>query len=186
MLSLRRRQDPNALVIAMSGVRMGDRLVQIGCAHAGRLGAVAAPVGLSGRAVAVVPDDASAARARKGAEQAGVLIEVMTAPLTQLPLDHDAFDVALIDDTGGLLTSLGPNTRVSLVREVSRVLRPGGRVVVVGAGERGGLGALFSRAAHGAPFDPIPLLEADRFRTARRLAEREGLVFVEAIKPRAD
>jgi ubiquinone/menaquinone biosynthesis C-methylase UbiE len=184
MLSLKRRQDPHALAVAMSGVRMGDRLVQIGCAHAGRLAAVAAPVGLSGRAVAVVPDDASAARARTGAEQAGVLIEVMTTPLTRLPLENDAFDVAIIDDTGGLLTALGANNRVGLIHEVSRVLRPGGRVVVIGAGERGGLGALFSRAAHGAKFDPIPLLEADRFRAARRLAEREGLAFVEAIKPR--
>ena len=184
MLSLVRRQDPHALVVAMSGVRMGDRLVQFGCAHGGRLAAVAGPVGLSGRAVAVAPDEATAARARKGAEQGGVLVEVVTAPLTHVPLDTDAFDVAVIDDTGGLLTALHAHDRVSFVREVCRVLRPGGRVVVVGAGVRGGLGALLSRASQGTPFDPIPSLEADGFRGARKLAEREGLVFVEAVKPR--
>jgi ubiquinone/menaquinone biosynthesis C-methylase UbiE len=183
MLSLR-RQDPHTLVVAMSGARMGDRLVQIGCAHGARLGAIAAPVGLSGRAVAVVPDETAAARARKGAEQAGVLVDVMTAALTRLPLDDDAFDVAVIDDTGGLLASLGAHDRVSLVREVCRVLRPGGRVVVIGAVPRGGLGALLSKSPRGAPFDPVPSLEADGFKAARRLAEREGFVFVEAVKPR--
>ena len=81
---------------------MGERFVQIGCAHGGRLGAVAAKVGLSGRAVAIVPDEASAARARKGAAQAGVLVEVEVAPMTALPVDDGAFDVAVVDDTGGL------------------------------------------------------------------------------------
>ena len=30
--------DRFALVVGMTGVQMGDRIVQIGCAHAGRLG----------------------------------------------------------------------------------------------------------------------------------------------------
>ena len=64
---------------------------------------IAAKVGLSGRAVAVVPDEASAARARKGAAQAGVLVEVEVAPPTRLPLEDGAFDLAVVDDTGGLL-----------------------------------------------------------------------------------
>ena len=62
-----KRDDPHSLVIGMTGVKMGDRVAQIGCAHGGRLGAVAGKVGLSGRAVAIVPDEPSSARARKGA-----------------------------------------------------------------------------------------------------------------------
>ena len=76
MLSFRRRDKPHALFAGMAGVKLGDRVAQIGCAHGGRLAAIAAQVGLSGRAVVVVPDEASAARARKGGSQAGVLIEV--------------------------------------------------------------------------------------------------------------
>ena len=76
MFRFGRKDDPHALVVGMTGVKMGDRLVQIGCAEGGRLAAVAAKVGLSGRAVAVVPDDASASRAQKGAARAGVLVEV--------------------------------------------------------------------------------------------------------------
>src|SRR5262249_10588978 len=89
--------DPHALLVGMTGVKLGDRFVQIGCANGARLAAVAAKVGLSGRAVAVVPDQESAARAQKGASDAGVLVEVETASPRMLPLDADAFDFAVVD-----------------------------------------------------------------------------------------
>jgi ubiquinone/menaquinone biosynthesis C-methylase UbiE len=186
MFSLFGRRDSSTLklVAGMVGVKMGDRVVQIGCANGGRLAAVAANVGLSGRAVAIAPDAASAARARKGAAQAGVLVEVETAPPTELPLDDSAFDVAVVDDTGGLFASMRAEERVATVRELLRILRPGGRVMVLGTAMRGGLGALVTRAQTGAPFDPAPSLQADGFTAIRRLAERDGLVFVEATKPR--
>jgi ubiquinone/menaquinone biosynthesis C-methylase UbiE len=184
MIPLRRSGDPHMLVVGMTGVKMGDRFAQIGCAHGGRLAAVAAKVGLSGRAVAIVPDDESSARAQKGASQGGVLVDVETAPPTALPLDAGAFDVVVVDNTGGLLSNLRAEDRVATVREALRVLRPGGRLMVIGATPRGGLGALFTRAQSGPPFDPTPLLEADGFRSVRTLAEREGLVFVEGVKPR--
>ena len=53
-----RKTDPHALAVAMTTVKMGDQLLLIGCADGGRLGAIAVKVGLSGRAVAVVPDEA--------------------------------------------------------------------------------------------------------------------------------
>jgi ubiquinone/menaquinone biosynthesis C-methylase UbiE len=180
----KRRDDPYMLVVGMTGVRMGDRLVQVGCAHGGRLAAVAGKVGLSGRAVAVVPDQSCADRARKGAEQAGVLVEIEVAPSTRLPLKDDDFDLAVVDDTAPLLGAMRAEDRVQTVRELLRVLRPGGRVIVMAAGERGGLGALFSRAQSGPAFDPTASLEADGFRTVRKLAEREGLIFFEGTKPR--
>jgi len=184
MIPFRRRGDPHMLAVGMTGVKLGDRVVQIACPHGGRMAAVAAKVGLSGRAVAVVATEAEAARARKGAADAGVLVEVEVSPPTSLPLEADAFDLAVIDDTGGFLGALRAEERVATVREVHRVLRQGGRVLVIGAAARGGLGALFSRTHAGPPFDPSPSLEADGFRSVRLLAEREGLTFVEAIKPR--
>jgi len=62
-----------------------------------------------------------------------VLIEVEIAPPTSLASGADAFDLALVDDTGGLLGAMRPEERVLTVREILRVLRPGGRVMVVGA-----------------------------------------------------
>jgi ubiquinone/menaquinone biosynthesis C-methylase UbiE len=183
-----KKSDPYLLIVGMTGVKMGDAFVQIGCAHGGRMAAVAAKVGLSGRAVVIAPDDASAARARKAAEQAGVLVEVEVAPPARLPLDDGLFDLAVIDDTAGLFGTMRPENRVAAIRELIRVLRAGGRVLVVGAVPRGGLGAVLSRTQNGPPFvasgDAMKALEADGFKSVRTLAEREGLVFVEGIKPR--
>jgi SAM-dependent methyltransferase len=183
-----KRSDPYLLIVGMTGVKMGDAFVQVGCAHGGRLAAIAGKVGLSGRAAVVAPDESSAARARKAAEDAGGLVEVEVAPPTRLPLADDAFDVAVVDDTAGLFGTMRPEGRVAAIRELVRVLRPGGRVLVVGAVPRGGLGAVLSRTQSGPPFvasgDATKALEADGFKSVRTLAEREGLVFVEGIKPR--
>lgn len=183
-----KKSDPYLLIVGMTGVKMGDRFVQIGCAHGGRLAAVAAKVGLSGRAAVVTADESSAARARKAAADAGVLVEVEVAPPSRLPLADGDFDLAVVDDTGGAFGTLRAEDRVAAVRELVRILRPGGRVLVIGAAPRGGLGAVLSRAQNGPPFvasgDATKALEADGFKSVRTLADREGLVFVEGIKPR--
>src|SRR5215467_11828092 len=124
-----RRRESHMLLVSMTGVRLGDRVAFIGCANGARLAAVAAKVGLSGRAVVVAPDDSSAARARKGAENAGVLIEVEVASPTRAPLEDSAFDLAVFDDTGGLFGALSSDERVRAVREIARILRPGGRLM---------------------------------------------------------
>jgi len=185
MIPFKRRDDPHVLVVGMTGVKMGDRLLQIGCAHGGRLAAIAAKVGLSGQASAVVPDEASAARARKGAADAGVLVEVSVAPMNNLPAASDSIDLAIVDDTGGLVGGMSVEDRVAAFREVRRVLRPGGRTVVLGTAPRGGFGALLSRAHSGPGFPTEPTLKAEGFTSVRLLAEREGLRFWEGIKPRA-
>ena len=184
MLPFLRRSDPYMLTVSMTGVKLADRIAQIGCADGGQLAAVAGKVGLSGRAVAIVPDEASAERARKGAAREGVLIELEVAPPTRLPAALAAFDLVVVDDTGGLFTTMAADDRVSAVREIFRILRPAGRVLVIGAVPRGGLGALLTGARPVARFDPTASLQADGFKAVRTLAERDGLIFVEGMKPK--
>jgi len=183
-----KRQDPYGLVVGMTGVKLGDRLLQIGCAHGDRLGAIAAKVGLSGRAAALVFDQASADRASKGAANAGVLIEVEIAPPTRIALDDDSIDLAVVDDTAGLVDGLNDQDRSSLLREISRVLRPGGRVMIISGAARGGLSKLFSGGTVVSSFATSGAanhaLESHGFKLVRTLAERDGLVFVEGVKPR--
>jgi SAM-dependent methyltransferase len=183
-----RGANPHLLVVGMVGTKMGERFVQIGCAHAGRLGAVAAKVGLSGRALAIVPDEASAARARTGAAQAGMLVEIEVAAMTALPADDGSFDVAVVDDTDDLVGSLRDEDRARLVRELFRILRPGGRVVAIGGAPVTGIAGMLGRGRSTPSFAASgafkSLLSADGFRPVRTLAERDGLVFIEAAKPR--
>ena len=179
-----RRGDSQMLVVGMTGVKLGERFAQVGCAHGGRLAAVAKKVGLSGRAVAIVPDETAVERARRGAAAEGVLVEIELAPATRLPVEDTAFDLVVIDDTDGFLRTMPPADRAAAVRETLRILRPSGRVVVIGRAPRSGFGALWSREAAGPTFNAGPALEADGYRAVRTLAERERLVFVEGIKPR--
>jgi SAM-dependent methyltransferase len=86
-----------------------------------------------------------------------------------------------------MLEQMTDGDRAAVARELARVLRPGGRVVVIGGGEPTGLGKLLSKP----PASPLvvsggsnSLLEANGFGIVRTLADREGLVFVEGLKPR--
>ena len=184
-----RRGNPHALVVGMTGVKLGDRLLQIGCADGGPLAAVAAKVGLSGRAVVLVSDDASARRAERGAADQGVLVEVERASGPRLPFGDAEFDLVVFDDTADLVGAMRADDRAAWIRDALRVLRPGGRGMIIGTLPPGGLGALFSRAKTGASFaasgGAAEALEADGFRSVRVLAERDGLVFVEGVKARS-
>lgn len=184
MFSFRGKSNPYMLVVGMTGVKMGDRLLQIGCSDGGALAAVAARVGLSGRALAVVPDADTATRVRRGAERQGVLVETEVSPATTLPVDDTDFDLVIVDDAQGQFASAGDDTQVATVREAVRVLKPGGRVLVTSGLPATGLAAMLGRGASGPAFDATSVLEKGGCRFVRLLGEREGLRFVEGTKGR--
>lgn len=189
MLFRRQPQQKHALAIAMTGVNLGDRLLQIGCSDASLLGAIGSKVGLSGRVCAIVPDDTHADRAKRAAEKSGFLLELETGNLGHFPFEDGAFNLVVVDNQDGLLSSMRPEQRVATLREAFRTLAPRGRIVVIERGARGGLGALFGTAAT-TPADPhykssggaLVALEAEGFRAARLLAERDGLSFFEGVR----
>ncbi len=85
------------------------------------------------------------------------------------------------------MASTEPPDRLTIAHELQRILRPGGRVVFIGAAPRAGLSTLLTRTPTEPPFiasDEALRLLASVFRPVRTLAEREGLVFVEGMKSR--
>jgi SAM-dependent methyltransferase len=184
----KRSGEKHGLAIAMTGIKLGDRYLQIGCTDASLLAAIASKVGLSGRACAIVSSEADAARARRGAESGGVLLEIETAEnLDTFPFDSGAFDLVVLDNQEGLLSTMKPERRVACLQQAFRTLAPRGRIVVIEQGPRAGLGRLL----HGArPVDPhyesaggaITALKAERFKAVRQLAERDGLSFFEGVR----
>ena len=113
---------------------------------------MASKVGLSGRAVAIVPDERAAELARRAAEQLGVLVEIEVTSVLNTPLEDGSIDLAVIDDTAGLFGAMPPATAPPRCARSPRILRPGGRVILIGATPRTGLSGLLARNARGAAF----------------------------------
>jgi SAM-dependent methyltransferase len=182
-----RRTKTTPLAVSMAGVEMGHQLLIVGCADRALLIDLASRVGLSGRACAIVPDETEAARATDAAARGGILVEVEIAR-GAFPFDSGAFDVAVIDNTADLLSASRPETRVGFLQETRRVLRAGGRIVVVEPGPRGGLLGAISRSRADPHFTSSggteTALQAEAFAGVRVLAERDGRRFVEGTKRR--
>jgi len=171
------------LAIAMSGARMGERLLQIGMDTPVVTALLAAKPGLSGESSMVVPDDATAVSAKRAADKAGALVNIRVHALGALPFDQHSFDLVIFHNRDGQLTNLTDTERAQALQESRRVLRPGGRVVIIDKGTPSGLTAIFqSRKETGAPASTVKTLEAAGFRAVRPLGDRDGYSFVEGMK----
>lgn len=170
----------------MAGVKLGDRLLVMGTADTALIAALAKRAGLTGRACALDASESATTSAARMVEREGALVETYTAPWSMLPFDRDSFDVVVLRN---VLHTIDAEARLRSVGDAYRVLRPGGRAVVIEDQPRARLGGLVRTA----PLDPhyersggaVHVLEAAGFRAVRTLAEREGQVFVEGVKAQA-
>jgi SAM-dependent methyltransferase len=178
---LRGRGASPDLALSMTGVRLGERVAQIGLGDGALFVALAGKVGLTGRACGVDEGPVAVRRARRAAERAGVLVELEQAPVATLPLDAGAFDLVVV-----MAASSTATPEAAVLAEALRVLRPGGRCVAVVPAGRGGLFGAIAAARDAGP-QTAPQQLVDRFqqcgfRASRLLAAREGLAFFEAMK----
>ena len=174
-----RKSSVEPLPVAMSGLKLGDRLLVIGCSDPVLIAALAGKVGLTGRACAVDASQEKANQARVIAEREGALIESAAAPGWVVPFAEGDFDVAVIR---GAFAETGQAAGTS-ISEARRVLRPGGRCVVMAGEGRRGLSSLVSGGTPSADDQTIGrALTAAGFFAVRTLAQREGLTFVEGVK----
>lgn len=178
--TVRRHREMDPLHVTMTGVRMGERFLQIGCDDASLLGGLAAKVGLSGACAVAAFDDASAARARNVGTRVGALIDVQVVTPAQLPAPDASVDMVVVDDTRGTFARMREGDRAAVLADVRRVLRGGGRVEVV---ERVALtGLLGGHITRPEGYSAEAQLAAAGFRPVRMLAEKDGIRFVEGLK----
>lgn len=183
MRIFRKGPGPHALPLALVGVRLGDRVLDVGADASALFAEMAGKVGLTGQACAVVASEAAAVRVKGAAAKAGVLVDVETTEWPRLPIGSAAFDVAVVDNSAGWLASLDAPTRAALGVEVLRALRPGGRALVLDGGRRGLLAAVVGRGAASWPAEAVGAwLSGAGFKPVRLLAEREGQRFTEGWK----
>ena len=174
-----RAMDP--LQVSMTGVRMGERFLQVGCHDRALLSGLAAKVGLSGAAAVATADAASARRAAAVGAKVGALVDVRPIAGRALPFDRDQFDMIVIDDTNGSFAAIDAVARLAYLREALRIVRQGGRIEVV---EGLGGGGMFRGAVARPPgYDMLHDLAASGFRPSRLLAEKDGFRFLEGLRP---
>jgi ubiquinone/menaquinone biosynthesis C-methylase UbiE len=178
-----RKSNLEPLGVALSGVKLGDRLLIVGTSDHALIAALAGKAGLTGRTCVIGPSQSDVAAMAAGVEREGALVESSTGPPARLPFDAASFDVCVVRSTLGRLPA---DERRIAAAEVFRVLRPGGRAVTIDDARRGGLAGLFGGVTGDASYveegGATTVLKLAGFRGVRTLAEREGMVFVEGVK----
>lgn len=187
MAFFRKSTTADPLGVTMAGVKLGDRVLAVGMRDAALVAALAVKAGLTGRACAVDADEARVKSAGAAIEREGALVEAQPAPWGMLPFDDGSFDVAVVRD---VFLTLPSQARALAASEVHRVLRPGGRIVVIEPAPRGGLvGALLNRQEADPDYalsgGAIAVLTRAGFAAVRQLAEHEGQVFIEGRRVRS-
>jgi SAM-dependent methyltransferase len=166
---------PFALALAMTGIKLGERLLYAGSGTPALFGTLAGKVGLTGRAAAVAEQRDEVAALTQAGVDAGTLVEVERAAPTSLPFDADSFDLVVVDATSGSLNDAG-----KWLPQVLRVLRVGGRLIVAERTGGGFLGGLLKAGGHSGAASHM--LEATGCRPARVIADRDGWRFTEGLK----
>ena len=172
MLTRSRARAMDPLHVSMTGVRMGERFLQIGCHDRALLSGLAAKVGLSGTAAVAAFDEAEAKRAGGVGAKIGALIETHRIEGRALPFDSHQFDMVVIDDTNGRFAAIADDVRADYLREAKRAVRQGGRIEIIEGGD----------AKRPQGYDVLRDLEAVGFKPVRLLAERNGFRFIEGLR----
>jgi SAM-dependent methyltransferase len=180
-------RDP--LTVTMIGVRLGERVLQIGSGDARSIALIATKTGLTGAAAIVVANDHAAVRIRRAVTEAGALVDLRVVVEGGLPFDDGSFDAVVIHDVSAIAEGQGDRP-AHWLHECHRLLRSGGRIVTIEPGTPVGLRSLF--AGRRSPEDLVGRVEgagptfkalrAAGFTTVRDLADREGLRFIEGFK----
>ncbi len=176
------RLERDPLTVTMSGVRLGEKALQIGEGDSRVMALIASRTGLSGTAAVVVLDDQAAARVRRVLDDAGALATVGVVDQGPPP-DAAAFDLIVVHDVPHTIGSPNIPVRSGWLQMCQRALRTGGRIVTVEQGTPVGLRAWFgSGTESGDAGGTLAILTGAGFQNVRMLGDREGLRFIEGLK----
>ncbi len=160
--------DP--LHVSMTGVRMGERFLQIGCNNKALLSGLAAKVGLSGACAVAATGPGQVKLAESIGRKVGALIDIQDIQGgREWPFEDAAYDLVVIDDTDDGFRAFERSS--DILRKAFSAARQGGRIEII----------TLEKSPKG-PIDFVPLLIAAGFKPVRVLAERDGLRFVEGLR----
>jgi len=113
-------------------LKPGDSVLDVGCGSGSLAIAAKQQVGSTGTVYGLDASSEMIARAEKKAEKTGVEVVFKEAFAQSLPFPESQFDVVL---STMILHHLPPLARRELACEILRVLKPGGRVLVIDFGK---------------------------------------------------
>src|SRR4030067_2596556 len=117
--------------IRQTALRPGERVLDVGCGTGVLTRRAAEAVGLSGKAVGIDTAPKMIAMARKNASAERSNAEFRIAVIEDLPFEDNSFDCVL---SSLMLHHLPPDLKLLGLGQVKRVLRTGGRLVLVDIG----------------------------------------------------
>lgn len=136
-----REQGYRKRVLELAGIAPGQRVLDVGCGTGTQAIAARRLVGPDGRVSGVDASAEMIGRARAKAERAGLDIDFREAPAQDLPFADGTFDVVL---STTVVHCLPASARSQCFAEMARVLKPGGRLLVVDfGGSKGSRHSLF-------------------------------------------
>lgn len=111
---------------ALGTVEPGETVLDVGCGSGTDLLIAARRAGPTGRAIGVDFSEEMAKTAEEAARTAKLDVEVRRGEATDLPVEDGSVDVVIAN---GVVNHLCPD-KLAVMQEISRVLRPGGRLLL--------------------------------------------------------
>jgi ubiquinone/menaquinone biosynthesis C-methylase UbiE len=135
-------------LLDQAGIRPGHRVLEIGCGT-GNLSILAKSLHPDAEVVGLDPDPKALAYARRKAEREALLVRLDRGFAEELPYPEASFDRVL---SAFMFHHLGPDEKERALREIRRVLKPGGSLHLLDlAGTKepsSGLMELMARLSH--------------------------------------
>jgi ubiquinone/menaquinone biosynthesis C-methylase UbiE len=133
------------ILIEQADLRAGQRVLEIGCGT-GNVTILAKRLHPDAEIAGLDPDPRALARARRKAQRAGVDIRWIEGFADKLPHEDRSIDRVL---SSLMLHHLTTDAKCAALREIARVLRPGGSLHVLDfGGSRAGSDGLLARLLH--------------------------------------
>jgi len=130
LITLGREQALRQRTADLAQLRPGESVLDVGCGT-GTLALVAKRrVGEAGRVAGIDPAPQMIARARRKAARQGLSLDLQVGVIERLPFPDQSFDVVL---SSLMMHHLPDDLKRQGLREIARVLKPGGRVLVLDA-----------------------------------------------------
>ncbi len=130
LITLGREQALRQRTVDLAQLHPGESVLDVGCGT-GTLALVAKRcVGEAGRVAGIDPAPQMIARARRKAARHGLSLDLQVGVIERLPFPDQSFDVVL---SSLMMHHLPDDLKRQGLREIARVLKPGGRLLVLDA-----------------------------------------------------